>query len=323
MPLAIETDAPAARILIIDDSAISIRLLSHFMRDLAEVQFATNGEDGLAMAMEDPPDLILLDVEMPGINGLEACRRIKQHPALTEIPVIFVTAHTDTEHEVAGLDAGANDFIPKPVSEPIVRARVKTHLKLKRQSDILRGLAMRDGLTGLFNRRAFDERLEQEYRRHLRHPASLGLAMIDVDQFKHYNDHYGHQAGDECLRQVAHAIRASARRPGEMVARFGGEEFVVLLPNCGEEDLTGYGEHLLRAVRDLRLPHEQSTHGLVTISVGLAAAAPGEALAFDAPQNGQGNTDLFPGMLIGAADRALYEAKGRGRNCFCAGTVSA
>ncbi|MDO6386936.1 diguanylate cyclase [Uliginosibacterium sp. 31-12] len=289
-----------AKILIIDDSPSSIRLVSHFVRDMGNVHFATRGDSGIRMAIELMPDIILLDVEMPGIDGLETCSLIKKTPELMDVPVIFITAYTGVDHEVAGLSAGAVDFIPKPLSEPIVRARVKTHLTLKRQGDQLLELAMRDGLTGIHNRRAFDEQLLIECRRHRRTPGPLGLAIVDIDYFKPFNDFYGHQAGDACLRQIALCIEESARRPGEMAARYGGEEFAVILPNTEREEACRFGEFLVERVRALALPHEISSFGMVTVSVGVAAGKP----AIDGGNN----------EIVAAADAALYRAKAAGRN---------
>lgn len=300
-------NAPAlereAKILIIDDSPTSIRLVSHFVRDMGHVHFATRGDSGLKMAIELQPDIILLDVEMPGIDGLETCSLIRNTPELADVPVIFITAHTSVDHEVAGLSAGAVDFIPKPLSEPIVRARVRTHLTLKRQGDQLRELAMRDGLTGIHNRRAFDEQLLIECRRHRRTPGPLSLAIIDIDHFKAFNDFYGHQAGDACLRRVAECIEVSARRPGELAARYGGEEFAVILPNTEREEAARFGEFLRSQVQILALAHEASEFGLVTISVGLASSRPASELCHE--------------QILAEADAALYRAKAEGRNRVC------
>lgn len=291
------------RILIIDDSPTSIRLVSHFVRDLGNVHFATSGEAGIALAAELLPDLILLDFEMPGLDGVGTCQRLKQQTELSDIPVIFITAHSSVDHEVAGLAAGAVDFIPKPLSEPIVRARVKTHLTLKRQSDLLRAQAWRDGLTGLYNRRAFDDALATELRRHRRNPASLGLVMLDIDHFKAFNDHYGHQAGDACLQQVANAVASCARRPGETVARYGGEEFAIILPNTEPADCARLCERMVGAVRALALRHEASPAGIVTLSIGYATQQPQD--------------DDASSVLIARADKALYQAKQSGRNRVC------
>ena len=291
------------RILIIDDSTTSIRLVSHFVRDLGNVHFATSGEAGIALAAELLPDLILLDFEMPGLDGVSTCQRLKQQAELGDIPVIFITAHSSVDHEVAGLAAGAVDFIPKPLSEPIVRARVKTHLTLKRQSDLLRAQAWRDGLTGLYNRRAFDDALSIESRRHRRNAASLGLVMLDIDHFKAFNDHYGHQAGDACLQQVANALAGCARRPGEMAARYGGEEFAIILPNTEPADCARLCERVADAVRALSLRHETSPAGIVTLSIGYATQQPRD--------------DEAGSELLARADKALYQAKQNGRNRVC------
>lgn len=291
------------KILIVDDSALSVRVLSHFVRDMGNVQFALSGAEALSMAAEYLPDIILLDVEMPDMDGLEVCRRLKQNQDLKDIPVIFITAHSGVAHEVACLAAGAVDFIAKPPSEPVVRVRVKTHLTLKRQADILRELALLDGLTGIHNRRAFDERIALECRRHRRSPAPLGLALIDVDHFKQFNDVYGHQAGDACLRQIAQVIDATARRPGELAARYGGEEFAVLLPSTDVEGVVRYGRYLLEKVRELGIPHESSAAGVATISIGVTSGEP--------------VSDGCNVLLISLADEALYQAKGSGRNRVC------
>ena len=299
-PSSIEREV---KILIIDDSPTSIRLVSHFVRDMGNVHFATRADTGLKMAIDLLPDIILLDVEMPGMDGLEACALIKRTPELVDVPVIFITAYSGVDHEVAGLSAGAVDFIPKPLSEPIVRARVKTHLTLKRQGDQLREMAMRDGLTGVLNRRAFDEALLVECRRHRRTPAPLGLAIIDIDHFKAFNDFYGHQAGDACLRRVAECIENSSRRPGELAARYGGEEFAVILPNTERDEAQRFGEFLLTQVRALGLPHEASFVGLVSVSIGISAGRP--------------SSEICHTQIIAAADSALYRAKAEGRNRVC------
>lgn len=300
------TDQPESReakILIVDDSPMSVRLLSHYVRDLGSIRFALSGVEALELAAEYLPDIILLDVEMPTLTGLEVCQELKQRETLKDIPVIFVTAKVGVEHEVACLAAGAVDFIPKPPNEPVVRARVRTHLTLKRQADLLRELASIDGLTGIHNRRAFDERIGVECRRHRRTPAPIGVAMVDVDHFKQFNDIYGHVAGDGCLRQIAQAIDATARRPGELAARYGGEEFVVLLPNTDVEAVVRYAEHLLARVRELKIPHVGNEGGIVTISIGVTS---GEPVA-----------DGCNVALVTLADDALYQAKLSGRNRAC------
>lgn len=291
------------RILIIDDMASNIRLLSHILHEQAEIFFATSGAAGIAMAREKMPDLILLDVEMPGINGYEVCQQLKADLALAHSPVIFVTGHTSIQNEIRALESGGVDFITKPLNPPVVSARVKTHLTLKRQSDILRAQANLDGLTGIYNRRSFDQRLDEECRRHRRYGVPLALAMIDVDHFKPFNDHYGHQAGDHCLRQVATAIQANTKRPGEMAARYGGEEFAVIMPASNLDSAEKFGEMVCDKVRQLAIPHLGSAINdiaIVTVSIGVASIQPVDDKALQ--------------QLITAADKALYLAKNAGRN---------
>jgi diguanylate cyclase (GGDEF)-like protein len=290
-------------ILIIDDNAETIQLLAAMVRDQGKVIFATDGLAGLEMARRQRPQLILLDVEMHHMDGFEVCRRIAADPDLSHSPVIFVTAHSSTESELAGLAAGAVDFITKPLIAPVVQARVRTHLRLQSALQSLQGQANRDGLTGLYNRRFFDERMAEEFARHQRQRDLMGVALIDVDHFKRYNDHYGHQMGDTCLKTVAHAIGSGTRRPAEIVARYGGEEFVVLLPNSDWAALEHYGAWICARVAALELPHAASpTVAHVSISVGLSAMLPEPGNAIE--------------LLLGQADRALYLAKQQGRNCY-------
>lgn len=290
-------------ILIIDDNAETIQLLAAMVRDQGRVIFATDGATGLEMARRRRPQLILLDVEMQHMDGFEVCRRIAADPDLPHSPVIFVTAQSSTESELAGLAAGAVDFITKPLIAPLVQARVRTHLRLQAALQSLQGQVNRDGLTGLYNRRFFDERITEEFARHQRQRDMMGVALIDVDHFKLYNDHYGHQVGDTCLKAVADAIGSGTRRPAEIVARYGGEEFVVLLPNSDWAALEHYGAWICGRVAVLSLPHAASpTAEHVSISVGLCAILPEPGSSIE--------------MLLGQADRALYLAKQQGRNCY-------
>lgn len=288
-------------ILLIDDNPDSIRLLSGLVRDMATVIFATGGEAGLELARLRRPDLILLDVEMPGITGYDVCRALKQDPVTRSASVIIVTSHQSSFHEVSAFEAGAVDFLSKPLVPAVVQARVQTHLTLKRQSDTLQRMALLDGLTGIFNRSHLNEQLELEWRRHLRHQFTLGFVLVDIDHFKAFNDHYGHQEGDRCLREVAQVLAASCRRPGEFVARYGGEEFAIVLPNIKPAELVGFGEWICQQVRDQRIEHKQSaTSAVVTISVGLSCLVPSGASSQE--------------QLLSRADQALYQAKNEGRN---------
>lgn len=288
-------------ILIIDDSPAVIRVLTLLLQEHAEILFATTGEEGLEIARVRQPDVILLDMQMPTMQGLEVCRALKRDPDTATSAVLFVTANHSDEVEVESLQAGAVDFIAKPLNPPVVRARVLTHLTLQKQAQTLRRFADYDGLTGLLNRRFFDQQLETEFLRHRRQQHELGLAMIDIDHFKRYNDGYGHQAGDDCLKAVAAALDEATRRPGEVVARFGGEEFVVIVPHTSQAELEKYGVWICECVRKLSVPHAHSpTRDIVTISVGLATMLP--------------TGDDTIRQLILSADQALYRAKAQGRD---------
>lgn len=290
-------------ILIIDDDINLIRLMSQMLKDFGRILFATNGEMGLHIAQEQKPDLILLDVEMAPMDGYEVCRRLKSDEATSASAIIFVTAKVGMESEIACLDAGAVDFICKPLNPLVVQARVRTHLRLQQNTAALESLAQHDSLSGLYNRRYFNMAIEAEYRRLQRHQLPLGLAMVDIDHFKKYNDTYGHIAGDGAICAVAKALEHATKRPGEVVARYGGEEFVVLLPQVDAEILSQYGQMICDKVQALELPHATSdTSAWVSISVGLALVIP--------------NSQSLPEDLIKQADQALYLAKQNGRNQY-------
>lgn len=288
-------------ILIIDDSPEAIRLLAGMLNDVGQIIFATDGATGIRLARQRQPHLILLDVDMPDMNGYEVCRTLKADPYTRNCAIIFVTAMVSSKSEIKALAAGAVDFISKPLNPPVVRARVQTHLKLRHQSAALAQLASRDGLTGLYNRRYMNNQLEKEFQRHKRQTLPLSIAMIDVDYFKPYNDGYGHIEGDACLKRIAACIGSNSRRPGELAARFGGEEFAVILPHTTAADAEKYGERLRASVHRLNIGHAYAPAGCITVSVGVASVIPGESST--------------PEQLLAAADEALYAAKAAGRNC--------
>ncbi|MDO9092807.1 MAG: diguanylate cyclase [Rubrivivax sp.] len=289
------------RLLIVDDQPINLQALYQAFQADHEVFMATSGEQALDFCRRDPPDLILLDVMMPEMDGLEVCRRLKADASTADIPVIFVTAQEDPADETRALEAGGVDFIVKPVNRAVVRARVHTHLTLKAQADLLRSLAFIDGLTGVANRRRFDENLQAEWRHCRRGTGPLTLIMIDIDHFKRFNDQYGHQAGDACLQQVAAVIKQCLGRSHDLVARYGGEEFVCLLPDCSPAGAARKAEALRQAVAALGIPHETSSvAATVTVSLGVATCTPDANASAD--------------QLLAAADAALYAAKTGGRN---------
>ena len=313
-----------ARILIVDDEIVAIQMLRKALHSMGKLFYAREGQEALDLVRQAPPDLVLLDANMPGLDGFAICRQL--HQEYPDLPIIFVTAASDNASEVRALEAGALDFINKPFNPPVVRARVNVHLKLKAHNDVLRTLGSRDSLTGLWNRRALDERLALEWRRAQRHHQPLALLMIDIDHFKAYNDHYGHIQGDDCLRQVAKAIAGLVNRAGDLVARYGGEEFVVLLAATGQDEALTLAERIRATVEGLAIPHAASSAGpVVSLSIGVAGCLPqrvaGEEPSAPAPAD---NSEQVSGFhlakkLVGRADQALYAAKLGGRNRVCVG----
>jgi diguanylate cyclase (GGDEF)-like protein len=298
--------AENGRILVVDDAMENIQILHQALKDEHEVLFALNGEKALELALEQQPDLILLDAVMPGMDGYAVCDALNASPRLQDIPIIFVTALNQPEDETRALEAGAVDFISKPFNVAVVRARVRSQLTIKRQADAMRELSMTDGLTGVANRRCFNDTIDAEWRRCARGNLPLSIIMIDIDHFKLYNDRYGHQAGDLCLQQVSAAMKRCATRPQDMLARYGGEEFILLLPQEGPDGAEVVAQRILDEVRQLRLPHAASTTAPhVSISLGLASALPP-----------LGSSDSS--ALIRTADSHLYHAKHSGRNRYCA-----
>lgn len=295
--------AKKGRILIVDDAMENIQILHQAMQDEHDVLFAMSGTKAIHMAHNQLPDLILLDAMMPDMDGYAVCAALRASSITRAIPIIFVTALKSPEDETRALDAGAADFISKPVNAAVVRARVRTQLTVKRQADALREMTLTDGLTGVSNRRAFDETLNTEWRRCARTRAPLALLLLDIDHFKIFNDIYGHQAGDACLRQVAEAMRRAAMRPQDLVARYGGEEFAILLP---QEELAGaetVAQRVLAEIALLAVAHYGAPASpVLTVSMGVTSMIPHDGVE--------------PGAIITMADALLYEAKAAGRNCY-------
>ena len=288
-------------ILVVDDQPANIQILYALLMAEFEVCMALNGEDAFAVCADRRPDLVLLDVVMPGIDGFTLCRRLKADAGMRHIPIIFVTGHLDRDQEVRGFAEGGADFITKPFHASVVLARVRTQITLKEQADTLRALSLTDGLTNVANRRSFDQVLLSESLRVRRTGEPLALLMIDVDYFKHYNDFYGHQQGDICLQSVASCVKRCLVRSHDLVARFGGEEFACIMP---ETSLAGAVERAFaveQAVRSLAIPHDHSAcANVVTVSIGVAL------LDQEVPDG--------PTALVNAADVQLYRAKAAGRS---------
>lgn len=292
-------------ILIVDDVPTNVKILAEALSAAYRIKVASNGADALKIAQREQPDLILLDVMMPGMDGFEVCRRLKADAHTDKIPVIFVTAKNAESDEEVGLNLGAVDYITKPFVIPIVKARIRNHIRLKQQADLLESLSLLDALTSIPNRRRFDEALALELKRAIRDTTPLSLLMIDIDHFKQYNDHYGHGAGDVCLQMVAAELAKGVVRPSDLVARYGGEEFVVILPETNQDAALLIAERLRGRIENMGLPHVYpKADSVVTISVGVAS---------------QDNIPEYflTRILSDAADNALYMAKEGGRNRVC------
>ena len=256
-------------LLLVDDDPMMIQVMGRALSGLGRLRFATSGEQALRQMADAAPDLVLLDGEMPGMSGFAVCALMKRDPALAHVPVIFVTGHSSTAHELHGLEVGAADFIAKPISEPLLVARVRTQLRVKALTDELRTVASTDALTEVDNRRSFDAALGREWKRARRSGQPLSLLMIDVDHFKRYNDHYGHTAGDACLRAVAQVLKSAMLRPTDLVARYGGEEFAVLLPDTDRRGAEHVAQRIAERLAWLAVPHADSpTAPCVTASIG-------------------------------------------------------
>jgi diguanylate cyclase (GGDEF)-like protein len=276
-------------VLIVDDQPVNVRILAAALRGQCDIVSATDGETALTTAAAGDVDLILLDVVLPDVDGFEVCRRLKADPRTSRIPVIFVTSLEEMQDETTGFSVGGVDYITKPIRAPIVRARVRTHLDLKHARDLLESLAMIDAVTGIANRRRFDEVLESEWKRAARSGSALSIGLADIDFFKKLNDTQGHARGDEVLREVAQALRSVARRSSDLVGRYGGEEFGLVIPDSDSASMRALLQNALTAVRAL---------GGVTVSLGaVTLVAAGDAHS-----------------ALETADRLLYEAKHGGRN---------
>lgn len=311
------TDRINPQILIVDDNPDNIRIIARFLQPDYKVQVAMDGAAALEL-LERPEraDLVLLDVTMPGIDGFEVCRRIRANKSTADIPVLFLTAHDETECILQGFKCGGNDYVVKPFVAPVLLARVhmqldllrshrelkQTNEKLLKANDELLFMSHTDGLMKIANRRYFDLTLMKEWQRGIRSAHQLSLLIIDVDHFKRYNDHYGHLKGDDCLKQVAAVILNCVRRPSDLVARYGGEEIAVILPNTQLEGAVQTAELIRMAILQAVIPHEASpVNNFLTVSIGVAGFVPRMGIEKE--------------RLIEAADSALYQAKDSGRNC--------
>jgi diguanylate cyclase (GGDEF)-like protein len=330
-----------ATLLIVDDHLDNVRSLSLLLSNSGYlVRKATSGEMALETIQISKPDLVLLDVQMPQMNGYEVCEQLKANPDTSDIPVIFLSASNDTDNKIQAFAVGGADYITKPFQAEEVLARVRHQITILRQQQQLlqqqqqlaiqnlqlrqevrqreqveaklqqanlelQRIANTDSLTQVANRRCFDETLEQEWQRLRREQQPLSLILCDIDYFKQYNDHYGHPAGDICLHQVAQVIAGCINRPADMVARYGGEEFAIILPNTDQEGAVTIVEAIRAALQSLQIPHLGSAVAAhITLSLGVACLVPTLNSSCQA--------------LVAAADAALYQAKSAGRNTWAA-----
>ncbi|MBT6090622.1 MAG: diguanylate cyclase [Rhodospirillaceae bacterium] len=289
------------KILIADDEQLFVQLMEATLQDEYELLFAFNSDEALEKANREVPDLILLDVVMAPKSGFDICHALKSERRTRDIPILFVTSSSTVTDEVKGLEMGAVDYITKPVSPPIVKARVRNHMELKQYKDKLERIAAEDVLTGLATRRRFEDILQSEWRRCRRQETPLSIAMLDIDYFKPFNDNYGHGAGDDCLRKVGRALSGEVKRAADLIARYGGEEFVCVMPDTDLDGASAFSHTVRKAVADLKVKHEYSdvTHH-VTMSIGVATCIPSEG--------------MDPFELVRRADEKLYDAKKGGRN---------
>ncbi len=286
-------------VLIVDDQPTNIQLIYQLLKDDYQILMATSGTQAINVCKESQPDLVLLDVIMPEMDGLQTCRLIKNDPTIADIPVIFITGLTAQEDQDACWEAGGVDFLKKQFNINTLKNRIKAHLTLKHQADLLRSLAYLDGLTGLNNRRYFDQHLKPHLAQAYRKKQPLSLLLIDIDYFKQYNDTFGHLEGDDCLKKVATTLHQCCRRPTDIAARYGGEEFAMILPETDQEGIWYVANLVQDKIKTLCIDHPAAENGFLTISIGGAVDLEGSH---------------SPEQLIKLADNMLYQAKNTGRN---------
>jgi len=297
---------PKHRLLIVDDEASVLLILNRILSGEYEIITAKTGNEALKLAQEQHPDLILLDILLPDLDGYNVIVQLKSNEETNAIPVIFITGLTSEEDEEKSFLLGAADYIIKPFKPAAIRARIRKHLEILNQMKALEGIGLTDSLTGLPNRRSFEDRMEMEWRRAAREQKPLSFLMVDFDGFKIYNDTYGHLQGDSLLRAAAGVFTAWAKRPADHPARLGGEEFGILLPDTELKPALVIAEGIRAAVEGLRLPVKESKKlSSVTVSIGVNSIV---------PQRDNSITDFIAG-----ADEALYTAKKAGKNRVCSG----
>jgi diguanylate cyclase (GGDEF)-like protein len=296
-------DEKRASILIVDDSLLNLKFLERIIIDDYEVFSAQNGTDALALAIQHIPDLVLLDIVMPGMSGYDVLQALRANPITKDIPVIFITGLTGEQDEERGLMMGAADYITKPFRNAIVKARIRTQIAFIRQKKEIEQLSLMDSLTNIPNRRRLELQLSIAWDYAVREQGPISILMLDVDKFKVYNDTYGHQQGDELLKSLSRVLSKNIKRGEDLVARYGGEEFIILLPGAKLDDAIEVAEHIRSDVADMVVLTKDGKVTKATISIGVASICP---FCGDTSDN-----------LIAAADEKLYRAKNEGRNRVC------
>ncbi|CUB03358.1 diguanylate cyclase domain-containing protein [Marinomonas fungiae] len=290
-----------ADVLVVDDQASNIQLIYQVLHSDYNIYMARSGAEALELIKTQRPDIILLDVYMPELSGLELCRMLKGNPIYCDIPIIFITSFTEPEQEVECWEAGGVDFVQKPINQLTLSKRVKAHLTLKFQADVLKRLVNLDGLTGIYNRRYFDEQGAIFFSNSQQTNVGFSVVMFDIDYFKDFNDRYGHLVGDDCLKKVSFCINRLVNDDHKLFARYGGEEFILLISEASLLDVKSLIESICNAVAALKIPHESSKcSAYVTVSAG--------AVYCDNPEIARLND------LVEQSDVQLYRAKDAGRN---------
>ena len=289
-------------VLIVDDEPMSRMLLESILESVFICATAESGEEAISYCEANLPDLVLLDMNMPDISGLDVCTALKASPETNHIPVIFVTSTMDIESENACWEVGASDFVMKPVNASTLTHRIKTHLQNKLRTEFLEMMTFHDQLTGLYNRMYLTKEIPLLIKQVARDKGTVGAIMIDIDYFKLFNDTYGHLEGDICLQKVAQIVSDTVKRPKDAVIRFGGEEFLVVLPYIDHQGTKLVAHQLVEAVANARIPHGKGIENRVSISAGFAVWKATDVVEDDVA------------ALIEDADISLFEAKELGRN---------
>ena len=290
-------------ILIVDDEALNILALTQILGESYTLYVAKDGRDAIESAKEQRPDLILLDVVMPGMDGFGVITELKGMQETCKIPVIFITGLSNAASEEKGFVLGAADYINKPFTPAVVKLRVKNQLQIITQMQKIQELSITDSLTNISNRRHFNDKLEEEWQRGVREQTHLSVLMLDIDHFKNYNDTYGHMQGDIALQSVANILKGRAKRATDLVARWGGEEFAVVLPSIIMEDAVNVAERIREEIEGSVFDCKDGRPTRITVSIGVNCAIPDKTSSLDS--------------FVSDTDKALYRAKLTGRNKVC------